>query len=294
MSWFRVKWVYESNGVRRGPFSKKEILELIKAGEITAETRLCEYKKNQDYKTDYPAIKTEFSVCFPRENFIAATENTRVPDLFMWIGVFTPLFFTAILYYTYYIGREPVDIRLRIIFIAACWMVVDCAVMDERGYKPPSRAIFYASFLAPMYFYYRNKQLRRRQTSTLVSAICMLLIIGMAFAWPRLDNSEIEYYSVRLFNARLQPMLPDITTECISASVQKRHPGMKFDVVGHLSDGQEMRMTLVQSWQRLTAHAEIERTNVVTPIDVDAVFRERRNEIIRSAIRNLEGTSEAP
>ena len=292
MSWFRVKWAYESNGERRGPFSKKEILELIKAGEITAETRLCEYKKNQDYKTDYPAIKTEFSVCFPRESFIAATENARVPDYFMWIGVFIPLLFTAILYYAHYIGREPSDISLMIGFIAACWMAMDCAVMNKRGYKPPTRAILYAILLAPMiYFYYRNKQLRRRQTSTLVSAICLLLIIGMAFAWPRLDNRDIEDFSVRLFNAKLQPLRPEITAECISASVQKRHPGMKFEVVGHLSDGQEMRMTLVQSWQSLMPHAdEMGRTNVVMPIDIGTVLKERFDEIMR----NLEETVEAP
>ena len=95
MSWLGVKWFYGPKDERQGPFSKKEIQNLIETGVITSETSLCENRE----KKDYPAIKTEFSVCFPREDFNAATKDAQVSDYLMWLAVFAPLFLLAGLYY---------------------------------------------------------------------------------------------------------------------------------------------------------------------------------------------------
>jgi len=171
MGWLGVKWAYRTESERLGPFSTKEIKDLIKKGSITPETRLCEYKE----KTDYQAIKTEFSVCFPHKDFIAATKDAQVSDYFMWIGVFCPIVFFAVLYYVYFMGREVVIGGPVVAYIGAFFMGADCVVMIKKGYKPPMRTILYSIFFAPMiYFYYRSKQLRRRQTSTWMSAACLL------------------------------------------------------------------------------------------------------------------------
>ena len=269
MSWLSVKWAYGPKEKRQGPFSTNEIRNLIETGVIMPETRLCEYRE----KKDYPAIKTEFSVCFPREDFISATEETQVPGYLMWLAVFAPLFFTGILYYAYFMGRTPSSSSpMPLAIFCAGFMCFDSAYIARKGYKAPIRAITYSIFSAlvffcPMiYFYYRNKQLRRSQISTWASAVCLLLVVFMSIAWPFLDNKHIEEYSVRYFNAILQPLRPEITAECRSASVQQRLPGMKFEVVGHLSDGQEMKMTLVQSWHQLNA------PSITMPIDVVGAF----------------------
>ena len=97
----------------------------------------------------------------------------------------------------------------------------------------------------------------------------------MNVAWPFLENKDIEEYSVRFFNAMLQPLRPEITAECTSASVQRLH-GMKFEVVGHLNDGQEMKTTWVQSWQDLKPYSKDgERADISMPNDIAAVFMKK-------------------
>jgi len=285
MSWFGTKWVYSTSRERLGPFSAQEIRELIENGVIMPETTLSEYRANRDYLTtnDYPAIKTEFSVYFPREDFIAAAKGDQVPDYFLWMAVFTPLFFFVALYFMYYMGSELARIGSTGAVLGIIFMMGDSAVMNQKGYKPPTRAIFYSILLLPMiYFYYRSRQLWRNQASTWTSVACLLLIISISVSWPFLSNRHIEGFSVRLFNAMLQPLRPEITADAVSASVT-RLPGMKFEVVGHLSDGQEMRMTLMQSWDRLTAYSvDGETADISLPSDIAAVFIERHEEAFRS------------
>ena len=178
MSW---KWAYGPSNERKGPFSWIKIEDLIKKGEITPETRLCNYRE----KTDYPAIKTEFSVYFPEKDFIDATKDAQVPDYWMWIAVFTPVVFLTIIYFYYvFMGLELVNIiSLAGKFSWACFAYADCLLMARRGFKPPARIItiiLYAFFDFPMpYFYSRNRQLRRRQKPTWISAACFFLIIGI-------------------------------------------------------------------------------------------------------------------
>ena len=285
MSWLGVKWVYMANNERIGPFSTNEIRSLIKNGVITPETLLSEYRSKGDYvkSSDFPAVKTEFSVYFSHKDFTVATKDAQVTDYFMWIGVFTPLFFVAVLYYIYFMGFEIPRLGPSGVMFSAIFMALDAALMNQKGYKPPVRAITYSIFLLPMiYFYYRSRQLWRSQASTWTSVACLLLIISISVSWPFLSNRHIEEFSVRLFNVMLQPLRPEITADAVSASVT-RLSGMKFEVVGHLSDGQEMGMTLMQSWHRLTAYsADGETADISMPNDIAAVFIERHEEAFRS------------
>ena len=280
MGWFGTKWVYSTNRERLGPFSAQEIRELIENGVITPETILSEYRVDRDYLTtnDYPAIKTEFSVYFPREDFVAATKDARVTDYWLWAGVFAPLIFTAILYYIYLMGLEMPRIALGGVVFGAIFMALDAVLMNQKGYKPPMRSIIFSLFFLPMvYFYYRSRQLWRGQTSTWMSAVCLLVVVSVIVSWPFLSSRYVEEFGMRTFNAILQPLRPEITAECVSASVQ-RLPGMKFDVVGHLSDGQEMRMAFMQSWQSLTAYSVDGEVNFSLPLDIGAVFMKRHME----------------
>lgn len=275
MSWLGVKWAYGPATDRTGPFSTKEIRDLIQKGIITPETLLSEYhaKPGRRSEPDYPAIKTEFSVYFPDETFTAATKYDQVPDYWMWTAVFIPLLLAIVVYFVYFSGREPISPGIGGVLIGAGFMYADCSLMIKRGYKPPFREITYSIFFAPMvYFYYRSKQLKRRQTPAWMSAACLLLIVGMADAWPMFDNKDVEEIGARIFNAILQPMRPEVTAQCVSASVEKRLPGMKFRVVGHLSDGEEMKMTLVQSWRRLTLYSKDGMVDILLPNDIAAVF----------------------
>ena len=55
---------------------------------------------------------------------------------------------------------------------------------------------------------------------------------------------------------------------------------MKFEVVGHLSDGQEMGMTLVQSWQDLRPYSEMERVVIRMPNNIAVVFMKKYEEMV--------------
>ena len=55
---------------------------------------------------------------------------------------------------------------------------------------------------------------------------------------------------------------------------------MKFEVVGHLSDGQEMGITLVQSWQSLMPFSEMERVTIRMPSDIATVFMRKYEEMV--------------
>jgi hypothetical protein len=110
----------------------------------------------------------------------------------------------------------------------------------------------------------------------------------MNVAWPFLENKDIEEYSVRLFNVFLQPLRPEITAECTSASVQ-RLPGMKFEVIGHLSDGQEMKIAFVQSWQQLNPYSgDGERVNIIMPSDIMAAFIKHYEETTGEKVTELQ------
>ena len=291
MSWLGVKWFYGPKDERQGPFSQKEIRNLIETGVITSETRLCESRE----KSDYPAIKTEFSVYFPREDFIAATKDDHAPVFWMWLAVFAPLLFTGFSYFIYFTGRVPMSSSMPLAVFSASFMFIDSVFIARKGYKMLIRPITYSIFSAliffcPMiYFYYRNKQLRRNQISTFASVACLLLIICMNVTWPFLKNKDVEEYSVRLFNVMLQPLLPEITAECASASVQ-RLPGMKFEVIGHLSDGQEMKMTLAQSWRSLNAYSKDgERVDISMPSYISGLFLKKQGLELTPAEQSMFG-----
>ena len=209
MGWLEVdKWAYGPQGERRGPFSKKEIRDLIERGVITPETRLSRYNKKNDYSgvDDYPVIKTEFSVYFPREVFIDATKDDPVPDCYMWLGLFVPLFFLTIVYFR---EREPLNISfifisLGVLLSLFLFWYADLNAMSQRGYLQSTRAriyvmaCFYACIICQfynftvlsliVYFYFRNKQLRRSLAPIWVALAYFLLITGMSDAWPRIDK----------------------------------------------------------------------------------------------------------
>jgi len=204
MGWLEEKWDYWSNGNRKGPFSKNDIRDLIERGVVTPETRLSRYNNRNNYsgEDDYAAIKTEFGVYFPRGVFIAATKDDPVPDLYMWLGLFAPLFLLIVIYFG---GLDP---RYNIwgfpfIFL---WFADDFT-MTQRGYLMSTRARVYAMscffaclmcklshflLLSPIvYFYFRNKQLRRSLTPIWVSLACFLLIAGASYAWPRFEKIDL-------------------------------------------------------------------------------------------------------
>ena len=271
MSW--LGWSVKLQDEQRGPISKKGIRDLIIMGTIKPETRLSKYYD----KTDYPAIKTEFSVHFPLDSFIAATVDSRVPDYWMWIGVFAPLFYAFTSYYMYFMGFEArLGLWMSALFILL--MIADCSLIARKGYKPPLTALIYTVicayvFFCPMiYLYYRNNQLRRKQTSTWASAAFLLLIIYMSVTWPLFTNREIERISVNLFNAILQPLHPEITVECVSAAVQKRLPDTKFEIVGRLSDEREIEITLKQSWKNFSSEGKIKM-----PEDIEAALTRKHD-----------------
>ncbi|MCL2147631.1 MAG: DUF4339 domain-containing protein [Synergistaceae bacterium] len=272
MNW--LGWSVKLQDEQIGPISKKGIQELIKMGTIKPETRLRKYHD----RTDYPAIKTEFSVCFPHESYIAATADARVPDYWMWIGVFAPLLYAFASYYMYFLGFEArLGLWMSALFILL--MIADCSLIVRKGYKPPLTALIYTVicayvFFCPMiYLYYRNNQLRRKQTPTWASAACVLLIFCMSITWPLRTNRDIEMISVNVFNSILQPLHPEITVECVSASVQKRLPEMKFEIIAHLSDEREIEITLKQSGKNFSSEGKI---NI--PEDIEAALERKQNE----------------
>ena len=226
MGWLEEKWEYGPNGDRKGPFSKKEIQDLIKRKVIMPETPLSRYIERDDYSAeyDYPAIKTEFSVHFPRGIFIAATKDVRVPDLYMWLGLFSPLFLLTVIYFVGWDPRNiiwgvPLMLIPFLMFNPFLWIVADSNAVKRRGYLLPTRAGIYAmtcffaciicelySFfvLSPIvYFYFRNIQLRRSLTPVWMSIACLLLITWMSYAWPRFDKVDphaVLYFGYESYN----------------------------------------------------------------------------------------------
>ena len=62
----REQWYYESEKIRHGPHTRKEIQGMIGSGVVTVDTVLCDAKKNC-----YPAILTDFFKFFPPEKRLA-------------------------------------------------------------------------------------------------------------------------------------------------------------------------------------------------------------------------------
>ena|GEM_PF-5745842 len=272
MSW--LGWSVKLEDEQIGPISKKGVQELIKTGAVTPETRIRKYRD----KTEYPAIKTEFSVYFPRDSFISATVDARVPDYWIWLGVFAPLFYAFAAYYMYFMGFEVrFGIWMSALFILI--IIADCSLIARIGYKPPLTAIVYTVicsyvFFCPMiYLYFRNNQLRRKQTSTWASTACLLFIVSMSIVWPLFTNRDIEGISVSLFNSVLQPLNPEITVECMSATVQKRLPEAKFEIIGRLSDEREIEITLKQSWRNFSSVGKI-----IMPEDIEAALSKKHDQ----------------
>ena len=197
MSWLEAKWAYGPKNDRRGPFSKKEIQDLIESGVIAPETPVSKHNERNDYSgvNDYPAIKTELSVYFPREVYIAATKDAQMPDRYMWLGLFAQSFLLAVGYFR---GWDPRNIRWAVLFSGWFWGA-DWFLMAGRGYKLPTRAIVYTIlsgllvnvFPSMIYFYYRNKQLKRSLTPIWLSIACFLLMAGLSYALPRPDNMDL-------------------------------------------------------------------------------------------------------
>ena len=112
-------WYYGTEGNLKGPFTKAEIRGLIEKKAIFSETLLWkEYENSETKKLEkksYSAIKTQFSVFFPRHALAAA--DPKVPDYWLWMGAFYPLIATIAWYALYYSGWEPFQLRLMLSFI---------------------------------------------------------------------------------------------------------------------------------------------------------------------------------
>jgi hypothetical protein len=274
------KWYYGPKEDKKGPFSKAEITNFIRSKTITPETLLWENRA----KKGYIAIKTEFGVNFPLEDFLALAKNSYVPDYFMWIGVFVPFLVVAVLYALYFAGWMPFEntkfigaIMTVTVLIAATF---DAIVIERKGYKLRMEAIVYIPIFGyPIYFYYRNKLLRRKQIAALVSLGCMLLSMVIFFSFPLCTDKGIEEAGIKIINNMLQPLRPEITAECTSVSLQKRLPGAKFEIVGHLSDSEKIEMTLVQSGRYLRlSEKDIKMTEKISLAFLKFILKNAENQ----------------
>ena len=263
----RGKWYYGTEENLKGPFTKAEIHGMIDRRSIFPQTLLwLEYEDNktkQITKKSYPAIKTQFGAFFLPQELTEAAMDSKVRNYWLWQGAFSSIIPVIVLYYLYFGGWNPYLFHSRggqeLSLFANMWIYMllsmmltiflswDWFLMVQKGYQPVLHEIFcVAFFLSPVYCFLRNKRLGHRQTSALLSLACWLLTIGVYFSFPFYTNAEITRREMRFANNLLSAMRPEVTAEWVSVSVQ-RLPGLKFEVVNHLSNGGSLGKTLEQS-----------------------------------------------
>ena len=255
-------WYYGTEEDLKGPFTKAEIQNLIGKRIIFPETLLwLEYEDSKTKKLEkkpYPAIKTQFSVLFPRHALTAVATDPKVPDYWLWIGAFYPFLVAIVWYSLYYRGWEPFPSMQMLRLIAATtiftasFIAIDIFAMIRAGYQPPIYVFIISGFwLFPIYYFRRNRQMGRSQFSSSVSLVCWALALGMYFSFPFYTNADIARHNMWIANNRIIPAIrPEITAKSESVTVN-RLPGLKFDITVHLSNGGTIKKTMQQSGREL-------------------------------------------
>jgi hypothetical protein len=240
----KCKWFYKSEETRQGPFSEKEIRNLIEEKTILPDTVLCDAKNNC-----YLAIRTEFNAYFPQQE-LTAISTLAVSGIWTWILIAIPILADLIGFAVYFAGKMPPRTAFMIPFI--CILVtMDGTILQKIGFQPVRNALGYAMLFYPMYLFKRSRRLARKQTLFALSLVMFLFPVATIFVLPVLDDKDIEDVGTKIVNQILLPLRPEATVECARVTMKKRLPWAKFDVTAHLSDGRTMELLLGQSWNTL-------------------------------------------
>lgn len=238
-------WYYEKDGARQGPFSKKEIPDLINNNAILPDTVLC----NEKGKC-YAAIQTDFLACFPPQS-LHQKPLPAVSNILVWILVAVPLISSLIMYAFYFSGRLPANSVFLFPLVAAL-VTGDNVMLEKAGYQPIKNTFLWLMFFYPGYLFNRAKRLAQKQIFFALSLVMMAVSVAGFFAWPTLENKDVEGVAVNITDQVLTLLYPGATLKCERATLEKRFPWAVFEVTVHLSDGRQMRLYLKQSWDKLS------------------------------------------
>ncbi|MDR1916655.1 MAG: DUF4339 domain-containing protein [Synergistaceae bacterium] len=254
----KSNWFYKAEETRQGPFSEKEIRNLIEEKIISPDTVLCDAKNNC-----YLAVRTEFSAYFPQQE-LTAISAVAVSGVWIWVLIAIPIFADLLNFAVYFAGKMPS--RTAMLPLIAILVAMDGTVLQKAGFQPVKNALGYAVLFYPAYLFKRSRRLARKQTLFALSLLMFLFPVATSFVCPLLDKKDIEPLGVQIVNQILLPLHPETTVECTRVTLERRLPWAKFDVTAHLSDGRTMELLLEQSWNTL------QPKTIHLPEDLGSIF----------------------
>ena len=204
-----------------------------------------------------------------------------VSDASIFSLILMPIIYDILLYAVYFSGKMP-GISAGGAAIAIIFVVFDANLLRRAGYEPLRSAMAWGLLFYPVYIYQRSVRLMRKKTLFFLSLAVLLVPVLTGFAWPFLDDQDLEEAAVEMTNSILAFLQPEITVQCTSAKLEKRLPWARFEVISNLDDGKEIKLPLKQSWQYVRADGD---KNIVFPEEIGIMLLKKASDIQKSGIR---------